>query len=258
MPFQYMCPQGHLLEGHEAQMGQQTQCPICYTMMVVPVVPQQGAPMPAQGGMYPGTGAPGMPTPGYSGYPANPGYAPQGGMSAAGGWQPAPGMPIPGYGHDPAVMGFPGHGPAPGPYLGQPMPVEPSFPRVGVMPGFAPPAIGPPPESHFPAVNEPEPPRETIPALQAEPEKPRIVRILCPNNHELHTPMDMVGQDAMCPQCNVQFRLRYEDSVEYKEEQKNAQRLREEKFGQVALNWAIVAAVIVVLGIIIMVVLSSI
>src|SRR5688572_15634688 len=36
MSFQFLCPQGHLLEGIESQMGQQCQCPICGTAFIVP------------------------------------------------------------------------------------------------------------------------------------------------------------------------------------------------------------------------------
>ena len=51
MPFQFYCPQGHLLEGHEAQMGQQGQCPMCGAMFMFPVLGgQPGAAMP---GMQP-------------------------------------------------------------------------------------------------------------------------------------------------------------------------------------------------------------
>jgi hypothetical protein len=43
MPFQFYCPQGHLLEGHESQMGQQSQCPLCGAVFLIPVMPQPEA-----------------------------------------------------------------------------------------------------------------------------------------------------------------------------------------------------------------------
>jgi hypothetical protein len=43
MPFQFYCPQGHLLEGHESQMGQQSQCPLCGAVFLIPQVPQPQA-----------------------------------------------------------------------------------------------------------------------------------------------------------------------------------------------------------------------
>ncbi len=36
MAFQFLCPQGHLLEGDESQSGEQLQCPYCQTVFVVP------------------------------------------------------------------------------------------------------------------------------------------------------------------------------------------------------------------------------
>ena len=46
MPFQFYCPQGHLLEGHESQMGQQSQCPLCGAIFLIPQ-PQAAAAPPA-------------------------------------------------------------------------------------------------------------------------------------------------------------------------------------------------------------------
>jgi hypothetical protein len=216
MPFQFMCPQGHLLEGQESQMGQQTQCPLCHAVMIIPVVaPQSSVPQGPPAG-YPGVPAYGAPAPA-------PGHAT---------W--------PAQGH-PAEPHFPG---AAGPTA----PAE-AFPQLGGIPAFDAQAAVPP--EIVPGV--PPPGEPSAP----EPEEPKIVRILCPNNHELHTPMDMVGQDAMCPQCNVQFRLRYEDSLEYKEEKKKAQVRREQRFSNAALKWAIVAATIVVLSIILMIAISA-
>jgi hypothetical protein len=36
MAFQFQCPQGHLLEGEEAQAGQQCQCPTCGMLFIIP------------------------------------------------------------------------------------------------------------------------------------------------------------------------------------------------------------------------------
>jgi hypothetical protein len=38
MAFHFRCPQGHVLEGDEANMGLQTQCPFCDVVFVIPVV----------------------------------------------------------------------------------------------------------------------------------------------------------------------------------------------------------------------------
>ena len=39
MSFQFLCPQGHLLEGEESQAGQQCDCPMCGTRFVIPGTP---------------------------------------------------------------------------------------------------------------------------------------------------------------------------------------------------------------------------
>lgn len=87
--------------------------------------------------------------------------------------------------------------------------------------------------------------------LESPAEDPnRIVTVICPNGCELETPMSMIGTDAMCPQCNAQFRLRYEDTLEYKEEQEREKERREQQFSESALKWAIVMAVLVGIAII--------
>ncbi|HVW36866.1 MAG TPA: hypothetical protein VHB99_06160 [Pirellulales bacterium] len=255
MAFQFYCPQGHLLEGHESQMGQQSQCPMCGAIFMIPVV--QAGPA-APGGWPPGY----QPPPGYAPPPGygQPGYG-QPGYGQPGYGQPAypqPGYAPPGYGQPPAgYPGYPPQGPgfpAPGqpgwtPGYGQP-PAEPGFPGLvtsgeaaGVPPQEAPPHV------QTGAAGEAPPAEESKPA---EPEKkePRIVRIPCPQGHELQTPMDMVNQDVLCPICNTQFHLRYEDSLEFKEEQAELRRRKSEQLNQAALKWSIIAAVVVVLSIV--------
>ena len=42
MTFQFLCPQGHLLQGDEAHMGMQCQCPQCGTAFIIPTVGPAG------------------------------------------------------------------------------------------------------------------------------------------------------------------------------------------------------------------------
>lgn len=295
MPFQFYCPQGHLLEGHESQMGQQSQCPMCGSVFVMPFMPGPASPAgPAPGQMASG-GWPGynQPAPGYN-QPA-PGYG-----------QPMPGynQPTPGYGQQPM-----GYAPPGSPYGQQQMPpgyganypagqVPPNaFPGqpAGYAPGGVPgamPGFGQPQQEAFPYIvpgGSPGVPAEAggqgpsgggFPAIQTEPQmqpaaapeaaapppeapvqpapqekqEPRNVRIPCPQGHELQTPLDMVNQDVLCPLCGTQFHLRYEDSIEYKEEQAELRRRRAESVNQAALKWSIGTAVAVVLAIIGMIV----
>jgi ribosomal protein S27E len=267
MPFQFYCPQGHLLEGHESQMGQQSQCPMCGSVFVMPVMP--GATMPA--GPVPG----GPAQPGWPGYgqPAPPGYGQPGvygqqmppvyPMNYPGG-APVP-NPYPGY---PANFGapggaMPGYGPQPGygaqqfeqpftaapaapfqpPEAGVQQPTTQGFPGMQTETSAEPAATTAAPQQPVAAPTEPPaPPPE-------EKKEPRIVRIPCPQGHELQTPMDMVNQEVLCPICGTQFHLRYEDSIEFKEEQAELRRRKAESLNYAAMKWSIVAAVVIVLGI---------
>ena len=268
MAFQFYCPHGHLLEGHESQMGQQSQCPMCGAVFMIPVVqggaapagwPPGYAPPPGYGQPPAGYGQPGIGQPGYAppGYP-QPGYAQPPGYG-----QPPAGVPYQGY--PPQGSGYPpGQPPGWAPGYAQP-PAEPGFPGVatgnefpginaagGGFPGITTEAAA---QAAAPQLQTGAPGETAAPAEEAkpaEPEKkePRIVRIPCPQGHELQTPMDMVNQDVLCPICNTQFHLRYEDSIEFKEEQAELRRRKAEQLNQAALKWSIIAAVVVVLGII--------
>jgi hypothetical protein len=44
MTFQFLCPQGHLLQGEEAHMGMQCQCPQCGMAFIIPTVERPAAP----------------------------------------------------------------------------------------------------------------------------------------------------------------------------------------------------------------------
>jgi hypothetical protein len=92
-------------------------------------------------------------------------------------------------------------------------------------------------------------------AAGALPEQPqeKLVHLFCPNGHELETPVDMLGQDALCPHCQAQFRLRMRDTTEYKEEQLR----KEQEFNRKWLRWAIVTAVVIGLGLVAMAVYTA-
>ena len=91
----------------------------------------------------------------------------------------------------------------------------------------------------------------------AAPAEPELLHIPCPNGHELETPLEMLDQEVLCPQCNAQFRLRRKDSVEYKKQKELEEHIQLEKIGGLWLTWAIVAVVVVVLGLIGLIVASN-
>lgn len=49
MTFQFLCPQGHLLQGEEAHMGMQCQCPQCGVAFIIPTIAQATAPLTSTG-----------------------------------------------------------------------------------------------------------------------------------------------------------------------------------------------------------------
>jgi Zn finger protein HypA/HybF involved in hydrogenase expression len=92
-------------------------------------------------------------------------------------------------------------------------------------------------------------------AAPIAPAEPELLHIPCPNGHELETPLEMLDQDVLCPQCNAQFKLRRKDSVEYKRKKELHETLQLERTGSLWLNIAIVAIVFVAIlfiGLIIM------
>lgn len=135
--------------------------------------------------------------------------------------------------------------PGPGGAAGN-WPAGPQFPVVG--PQF--PAAGPVDFSAQPS--SPVVPPEPQPAPDAE-----LLHIPCPNGHELETPRDMLGQDVLCPFCNIQFRLREKDSVEFKRKRKEELERKERRQGKAWFNWAIIAAVLVLLLLLFLIFSSS-
>jgi hypothetical protein len=98
----------------------------------------------------------------------------------------------------------------------------------------------------------------TAPAfIPGKPSEPELLHIPCPNGHELETPVEMLDQEVLCPTCNSQFRLRRRDSVEFKRKKEIEEKLRLEKVGNLWLNWAIAAVVLVAIGLVALVVLSQ-
>ena len=100
---------------------------------------------------------------------------------------------------------------------------------------------------------------ESAPVMEepAPPPEPELLHIPCPNGHELETPVDMLEQEVLCPQCNAQFRLRKQDSVEFKRKQEEQERIKEIKTGNFWLNMAVVAVVLVGLLILGLIILST-
>jgi rubredoxin len=89
----------------------------------------------------------------------------------------------------------------------------------------------------------------------------KTLHIPCPNGHQLDAPFEMLGQDVLCPHCEVQFRLREVDSLEYKvrlaQARERAEAIEEHAVGEAWLKWAIVVSVLVALALVLLIVLSE-
>ena len=79
-----------------------------------------------------------------------------------------------------------------------------------------------------------------------------LLHIPCPNGHELDTPLDMIGQRAMCPHCGAEFRLKREKSREYLQQQEILERRRAKFWFQLAIVAASFVGVVLVAMLIIM------
>jgi hypothetical protein len=182
MTFQFLCPQGHLLQGDEAHMGMQCQCPQCGTAFIIPTVerPQHSV-------------AEDMIAPSQS---------PQVDLDLQ---------------RDPAVE-IAEHR-------------ESSFDEA-----TANLAIGELANSE----------------LGEAAARESFLHIPCPNGHELETPLDMIGEKALCPHCGVQFRLKREKSIEYLREQELLDRKRARFWFQLAILAASFVGVLLLAMIVLM------
>jgi len=172
MVFQFQCPQGHVLQGNEADVGQQSQCPTCGEAFLIP------SPL---------------------------------GQSGLDFVEPTV--------QDQAAIGDQV-------VIEEEVAVETEM-DVSVK------------DPDVPAVTD-----VVNPVIDAPPE---LLHIDCPNGHELEVPRDMLEQDALCPKCDVQFRLRETDSVEYQRKKKVEMETRERRVENAWLNWTIALGIVVVL-----------
>ena len=89
----------------------------------------------------------------------------------------------------------------------------------------------------------------------------KTLHIPCPNGHLLDAPIEMLGQDVLCPHCEVQFRLLEMNSLEYRERQtaarEHAEAIEDYAVGEVWLKWAIAVSLFVALALLILFLLSG-
>ena len=166
MAFQFLCPNGHLLESDESQIGQESTCPTCESRFLVPQ-------------------------------------------------------------SDPATA-----------------PTSDSA-DIGERTVARPPKPGQP----FPSIDTSSSATATELAPSGLPDsRQHVIHIACPNGHELETPREMIGEEALCSHCGAQFRVRFEDSREFRRERERQRERKELQLGRTWMHWAIAVAVAVILG----------
>lgn len=108
-------------------------------------------------------------------------------------------------------------------------------------------------------VPDPPAPQPVQPAAQVpeEPAEPELLHIACPNGHELEVPPEMLDTEVLCPQCQVQFRLRARDSREHKAKREKQEELRDAKMNKFWFNFSITAAVLVGLLLLTLVIMTA-
>ncbi len=146
--------------------------------------------------------------------------------------------------------------------------------------GMEPPAEpSPPSDGVGSAAGWPEPAGDAFPSLRGAPDfaalggrtpsgaeeaaaglttqAPKVLHIPCPSGHVLETPEEMIGQEALCPFCNAQFRLRYDASLEHRRERELEEERRQARTARAWLHWSIAAAAVVLFGVILLFVVRA-
>ena len=131
---------------------------------------------------------------------------------------------------------------------------EPDASDLTSEPQIGPPEVVEPAEA--PPINV-EPDASDAPPIADSDEPAPPLHIPCPSGHELETPVEMLGEEALCPYCKARFQLRYEDSREYHEKRAFLRKLHEQKVSRLWLTWSIVAAVVVLGGLLMMIIAST-
>jgi hypothetical protein len=231
MPYQFCCPQGHVLQGELTAIGQVVQCPACGLSLFVPPpdcgVTMSGGLMPAAGTLPAGNNSAELPIAMAADPPPVPAYP----EDLAGFDTPETTHALP---QPQEILAMPG-GALP-PILSQP-PLD--LPAEAVLPDFASAAAGIDPSAGFARTS----------VFRAEPVEaaptPRRLHIRCPSGHVVKASRDLLGRLGRCPACKKTFELRYEDSIEFRRRAEKTLRREENLRGPLWVVWPFLAALLV-------------
>jgi predicted nucleic acid-binding Zn ribbon protein len=79
-------------------------------------------------------------------------------------------------------------------------------------------------------------------------------RVACPQGHTVRVPEHLLGRSLFCPTCSVAFSPKLSDTAEYRAEQRQMRRERDERRARRWLWIAVGAALIVVITLLVMLV----
>ena len=80
---------------------------------------------------------------------------------------------------------------------------------------------------------------------------PKMVHVPCPAGHILETPQDTMGQTVMCPHCGQMFDLQMKNTLEFKRDKQRIDDKRIRRSSELWMRWAIAAAILIVIGLIV-------
>ena len=210
MPFQFRCPQGHLLEGENEDVGQIVNCPICGVALTIPNAPYTPGATPIQ--------------------PAVPHYQQN--------YQEAPAAEVPNTAPPiitPEAESFPD--------------VTAARSNEAHENEMGSDTVNSQSDSDT-QDNQQEQADNVTPDFESGDANEDELRIPCPNGHILHATRDMLDEEAICPFCEEQFELKERNSLEAVEKREILAEKRQEKQERVFLYWGIGIMVIGILGVI--------
>jgi len=199
MPFQFRCPQGHLLEGENEDVGQIVNCPICGVALTIPSAPYTPAATPIQ--------------------PPVPPYQQQYQAPTAGVIDTVP--PV----IEQAPETFPD--------------ITATGPIEGAEKEFAIHTDDAQSNSAEQDDHQAEQDGTDAPDFESGNANQDEMRIPCPNGHILNVTSDMLDEEAICPFCEEQFELKERNSLEAIEKREMLSEKREKKQEQMFLYWGI-------------------
>ena len=217
MPFQFRCPQGHLLEGENEDVGQIVNCPICGVALTIPSAPYTPTATPIQ---------PAVPH-----YQQNYLEAPTADVTDT-----APPVIEPETEFFPDVTAAKSNDEPENEFSINNHNSQSDSTKQD---------------------NQEEQAANDTPDFENGNANQDELRIPCPNGHILHATRDMLDEEAICPFCEEQFELKERNSLEAVEKREMLSEKRQEKQERVFLYWGIGIMVIGILGVITFMIIYS-